>query len=96
LVAIVKKRLALAASLYEILQIFSLTLFEKTPVTSNRSGSSNHGEWSIVTLCGQPTRKRQLLGSGSAAKGRASHIDPLEFLVGFVPAKYCFTQAGRT
>ena len=32
LVAIVKKRLALPASLYEILQILSLTLFEKTPV----------------------------------------------------------------
>ena len=31
LVAIVKKRLA-AASLYEILQILSLTLFEKTPL----------------------------------------------------------------
>ena len=32
LVAIVKKRMALQASLYEILQILSLTLFEKTPV----------------------------------------------------------------
>jgi hypothetical protein len=32
LIAIVKKRLALPASLYEILQILSLTLFEKTPV----------------------------------------------------------------
>jgi len=32
LVAIVKKRLAIKASLYEMLQIFSLTLFEKTPV----------------------------------------------------------------
>ena len=32
LVAIVKKRLALPATLYEILQIFSLSLFEKTPV----------------------------------------------------------------
>ena len=32
LVAIVKKRLALPASLYEILQILSLTLFEKTQV----------------------------------------------------------------
>jgi hypothetical protein len=30
LVAIVKKRLGLKASLYEILQILSLTLFEKT------------------------------------------------------------------
>ena len=32
LVAIVRKRLALDASLYAILQIFSLTLFEKTPI----------------------------------------------------------------
>jgi hypothetical protein len=32
LVAIVKKRLALPATLYEILQILSLTLFDKTPV----------------------------------------------------------------
>jgi hypothetical protein len=32
LVAIVKKRLNLTASLYEILQILSLTLFEKTPL----------------------------------------------------------------
>jgi len=34
LVAIVKKRLALPATLYEILQILSLSLFEKTPVNS--------------------------------------------------------------
>ena len=32
LVAIVKKRLQLTASLYEILQILSLTLFEKIPL----------------------------------------------------------------
>jgi hypothetical protein len=32
LVAIVKKRLALPVTLYEILQILSLSLFEKTPV----------------------------------------------------------------
>ena len=32
LVAIVKKRLRLPASLYQILQILSLTLFEKTPM----------------------------------------------------------------
>jgi hypothetical protein len=32
LVAIVKKRLNLSASLYEILQILSLTMFEKTPL----------------------------------------------------------------
>ena len=32
LVAIVKKRLNLSASLYEILQILSLTMFERTPL----------------------------------------------------------------
>ena len=32
LVAIMRKRLGLEASLYQILQIFSLTLFEKTPI----------------------------------------------------------------
>ena len=32
LVALVKKRLNLSPSLYEILQILSVTLFEKTPV----------------------------------------------------------------
>jgi len=32
LVAIARKRLALEASLYQILQILSLTLFEKTPI----------------------------------------------------------------
>ncbi len=32
LVAIVRKRLGLEASLYPILQILSLTLFEKTPI----------------------------------------------------------------
>ena len=32
LVAIVRKRLALEASLYQILQILSVTLFEKTPI----------------------------------------------------------------
>jgi hypothetical protein len=32
LVAIVKKRLQISASLYQILQILSLTLFEKTPL----------------------------------------------------------------
>ena len=33
LVAIVRKRLAVGSSLYQILQILSITLFEKTPIT---------------------------------------------------------------
>ena len=32
LVAIIKKRLELSASLYEILQILSLTMFERMPI----------------------------------------------------------------
>jgi hypothetical protein len=32
LVAIVRKRLGLETSLYQVLQILSLTLFEKTPI----------------------------------------------------------------
>ena len=32
LVAIVRKRLGLEASLYQILQVLSITLFEKTPI----------------------------------------------------------------
>jgi hypothetical protein len=32
LVAIVQKRLGMEARLYQLLQIFSLTLFEKTPI----------------------------------------------------------------
>ena len=40
LVAIVKKRLRLSASLYEILQILSLTLFEKIPLNQLLAQSS--------------------------------------------------------
>jgi len=36
LVAIVRKRLRLEASFYQILQILSLTLFEKMPIGLNR------------------------------------------------------------
>jgi hypothetical protein len=32
LVAIVRKRLGLEATLYQILQVLSITLFEKTPI----------------------------------------------------------------
>jgi len=40
LVAIIKKRLGLNASLYTLLQIFSLTLFEKMPILQALQGSS--------------------------------------------------------
>ena len=43
LVAIVRKRLGLEVSLYQILQILSVTLFEKTPILQalQTSGSNN-------------------------------------------------------
>ena len=44
LVAIVKKRLNLDASLYTLLQIFSLTLFEKMPIQQAFAGSNYKSE----------------------------------------------------
>ena len=44
LVAIIRKRLGLKASLYQILQIPSLTLFEKTPVLQALQSSSSQTE----------------------------------------------------
>jgi hypothetical protein len=41
LVAIVRKRLALGASLYQILQILSVTLFEKTPILQALQASNS-------------------------------------------------------
>jgi hypothetical protein len=40
MVAIVRKRLGLEASLYQILQILSVTLFEKTPILRALEASS--------------------------------------------------------
>ena len=42
LVAIVRKRLGLEASLYQILQILSVTLFEKTPILRALQPSASH------------------------------------------------------
>jgi hypothetical protein len=44
LVAIVRKRLELDASLYQILQILSLTLFEKTPILQALQASDSQEE----------------------------------------------------
>ena len=41
LVAIVKKRLDLDASLYTLLQILSVTLFEKMPIIMHGAGGEN-------------------------------------------------------
>ena len=47
LVAIVKKRLNLDASLYTLLQIFSLTLFEKMPIQQAFAGSDYKSEQGV-------------------------------------------------
>ena len=44
LVAIVRKRLALEASLYQILQILSVTLFEKTPILQALQASNSEND----------------------------------------------------
>jgi len=44
LVAIVRKRLGLEASLYQILQILSLTLFEKVPILQALQPSVSQNE----------------------------------------------------
>jgi hypothetical protein len=46
LVAIIRKRLDLEASLYQILQILSVTLFEKTPILQALQASDSHEELS--------------------------------------------------
>ncbi len=51
LVAIVKKRLAIDASLYTLLQIFSLTLFEKMPL--QQALSANHPSSDDVAIGNQ-------------------------------------------
>jgi hypothetical protein len=48
LVAIIRKRLGLESTLYEILQILSLTLFEKQPILQVLGASNSHSD-SLVT-----------------------------------------------
>ena len=45
LVAIVKKRLALEASLHEILQVLSVTLFEKVPILHAFGDGESQEKW---------------------------------------------------
>ena len=49
LVAIVRKRLALEASLYQILQILSVTLFEKTPILQALQASDSQEELTALS-----------------------------------------------
>ena len=49
LVAIVKKRLDLDASLYTLLQILSVTLFEKMPIYQALAGDENRCNASQIT-----------------------------------------------
>ena len=44
LVAIVRKRLGLDASLYQILQVLSITLFEKTPILRALQGCESQAD----------------------------------------------------
>jgi hypothetical protein len=44
LIAIVKKRLKLDQSLYEILQILSLSMFEKTPINQLFTGEQENSD----------------------------------------------------
>jgi hypothetical protein len=44
-VAIVRKRMSLDSSLYQILQILSLTLFEKTPILQALQASDSQEEF---------------------------------------------------
>jgi hypothetical protein len=44
LVAIIPKRLELQASLYQILQILSVTLFEKTPISRALQASDSEND----------------------------------------------------
>ena len=49
LVAIVKKRLTLDASLYTLLQILSVTLFEKIPMDQALTGDDTKDDTSQIT-----------------------------------------------
>ncbi len=46
LVAIVRKRLGIESSLYQLLQIFSVPLFEKTPILRARQRDASQEELS--------------------------------------------------
>ena len=50
LVAIVKKRLQLEASLYAILQILSVSLFEKIPLATSPYGLSRLYVWRTIPV----------------------------------------------
>jgi hypothetical protein len=49
LVAIMKKRLVLDASLFQILQVLSVTLFEKTPILRAFDDTSSTEEADSIT-----------------------------------------------
>src|SRR5881409_1340487 len=49
LVAIIRKRMSLDSTLYEILQILSLTLFEKQPILQVLGASNSHSDSLVAT-----------------------------------------------
>ena len=52
LIAIIKKRLKLPHSLYEILQILSLTMFETTPINQLLPNTPTNSEQSFAPIQG--------------------------------------------
>jgi len=51
LIAIVKKELAIEASLYTCLQVLSVSIFEKTPISC--ALATNHYNTNLLTPCNQ-------------------------------------------
>jgi hypothetical protein len=77
LVAIVKQRLGLDVSLYKLLQILSVTLFEEHPFllmfltsATNSTGSTS------VTNCNYSTYDRTLVPPAMPINGRSVNLDP--------------------
>jgi hypothetical protein len=81
LVVIVRKRLALEMSLYQILQISSVTLFERTPILQAlqpSDGSTSSRSAPRSSLCARkPTSRFRLVGGqiGDVAWGEPERFD---------------------
>ena len=71
LVAIVKKRLGLDASLYTLLQILSLTLFEKVPILQALSQAPPTSD-DLASNRGKRPGEATSLGHGGRAGGESS------------------------
>ena len=99
LVAIVKKRLALDASLYTLLQIFSIALFEKMSINQalafneNKSCNSQAGSGGGGRCVGGPaTAGRLPMGCGAACCGEVAKVRGFR---GRRPLLFCIFPATR-